>query len=57
MNHGSRQINKKRKTLIESAVDELMKRSRTEDASLSTAAEFSNIDMSQSTQSVSQDEA
>ena len=57
MSHGSRQVNKKRKAPTESAADEITKRSRTEDAPLSIAAEFSDIDMSQSTQPVSQDEA
>ena len=57
MSHGSRQVNKKRKAPTGSAADEITKRSRTEDAPLSTAAEFSDIDMSQSTQPVPQDEA
>ena len=56
MNYDSRQINRKRKTFTENAFDESTKWSRTEDVSLSITIEFSDVDMSQYTQTISQDE-
>ena len=52
MSHDSKQINKKRKTFIENAVDEIMKRFRIENVFLSIAIEFLNINIFQFTQSI-----
>ena len=45
MNHDLKQINKKRKTFIKSAVDKIMKQFRTQNAFFLIAIEFLNIDI------------